>query len=225
MSFTVLVSATSARAPSSNIPHQFRKHSQLITSEALNLPPAPSPSAGTRSPFKGCCSVTRNEFKMHFYEEEANIDLWLAGYNSVFYIFYGSVLWLLFLHCGEFDQASRDQNGIFGGILCVFGGEMRFVGVFTHPNWRESAKAGARNVFAAFSECHIHHCCRLQPCFYLFLSMLSHYSSRFQANLWSWGSPWSRCVWNKMKGIMFILILPNRHCSLVEYTVNVVHGL
>lgn len=28
----------------------------------------------------------------------------------------------------------------------------------------------------------------------------------------------------KMKGIMFILILPNRHCSLVENTVNVVHG-
>lgn len=28
----------------------------------------------------------------------------------------------------------------------------------------------------------------------------------------------------KMTGIVFILILPNRHCSLVEYTVNVVHG-
>lgn len=28
----------------------------------------------------------------------------------------------------------------------------------------------------------------------------------------------------KMKGIMFILILPGRHCGLVEYTVNVVHG-
>lgn len=135
MSFTVLVSATSARAPSSNIPHQFRKHSPLITSEALNLPPPPPPSAGTHSPFKGRFSVTRNEFKMHFYgrNKYLDIDLWLQGYNSVFYIFYGSILRLLHHHYEEFDRASRDQNGIlvFLGGVFVFWREQKGLWVFS----------------------------------------------------------------------------------------------
>lgn len=235
MSFTVLVSATSARAPSSNIPHQFRKHSPLITSEALNLPPPPPPSAGTHSQFKGRFSVTRNEFKMHFYgrNKYLDIDLWLQGYNSVFYIFLwehiataASSLWRIWSGI----TWSKWDFGFFGGCFCVLEGAKRFVSVFTHPNyWRESMKPRTTNVFwgkvfLLLFQIHMHHCCRLQLCFYLFLSMLSHYSSRFQENLWSWGSPCPVVYEIKMKDIMFILILPNRHCSLVEYTVNVVHG-
>lgn len=218
MSFTVLVSATSARAPSSNIPHQFRKHSQLITSEALNLPPAPSPSAGTRSPFKGCFQLQGMNWKCIFMRRKQIRGVLLSIWHflweravtavSSFWIIWSGITW-----------------SFLGGILCVLGEAKRFVGVCTHPNyWRERVKPGTRNVFAAFSERHIHHCCRLQLCFICGSPCYLHYSSRFQENLWSWGSPWSSCVWNKMKGIMFILILPNRHCSLVEYTVNVVHG-
>lgn len=73
-------------------------------------------------------------------------------------------------------------------------------------------------VFAAFSECHVHHSSFfLSPC-YLIILQDSKKTCGPEALL-------GPVVYEiKMKGIMFILILPGRHCGLVEYTVNVVHG-
>lgn len=199
------MSATSARAPSSKIPHQSRTHSQLtVTSEAFNLPPAPRPQHAHLHRLKDIFQLQEMNLK-HFYFKkvaEGNIQTLISDHRRKTQ--YLSFLFDHILTCvSSLWRIWSDENDhldFFCFILihfCVLG-EQRGLWCF---HSREPLKKTIRNQEQRMFL--LPHSSPLQtPAVFIsdFLFMLTHYSSRFQENLRSRGSPWSSCKWNTNEG-------------------------